>query len=105
MKTIRSAFLFAIVFLLFVWPASSQTESAAQITGTLTDLSGAALASVHITSQPEGSTGAPIQSISTSADGSGNSHSRLEPIEFSFPSLPLLRAKSHSICPLVQRVV
>ncbi len=73
MKTIRSIFRTAVLLLLFVLPVFSQSDSTvAHLSGTLTDLSGAAIAAVRITAQLEGSSGAPVQAISSSTDGSYN---------------------------------
>ncbi len=73
MKTFRLVFPFAALLLIsvFALSASSQSDSvAAQLSGTLTDLSGATLAGVRISAQPEGSSAAAIQSVTSSADGS-----------------------------------
>ncbi len=75
MKSIDSAFRFAVLFLLsfFALPVFAQSDSAAaHLSGTLTDLSGATLADVRIGARLQGSTTAPLQSIHSSADGSYN---------------------------------
>ncbi len=73
MKTTRFAFHFAVLLLFFTLPAFSRSDSAnAHISGTLTDLSGAALGGVRITVQLENSSGASLQSVVSSPDGSYN---------------------------------
>jgi vitamin B12 transporter len=74
MKTIRLtfAFTFLLLFSVLVLPTFPQSQFAdAHLCGTLTDLSGAAIADVLITTQLEGpSASSPQQSVTSSTDGS-----------------------------------
>ncbi len=73
MKAIRSVFCFVVLLLLFALPTFSQSDSAiAHLSGTLTDLSGAAIGNVRITALLDGVASAPGQSVTSAADGSYN---------------------------------
>jgi vitamin B12 transporter len=73
MKIIRSAFplVVLLLFLVAALPAFPQSQSGdAQLSGNLTDLSGAALVGVRVTAQLQTSPDAPRRFATTAADGS-----------------------------------